>query len=327
MKPDFRLWDPNSFNKRPERRWLRAEYIRATRCGRDSQIDDGWVDAAGLVLRGSGDSGTPAAAVQAAHQVWTGDPVVRGELEALLLTDLPFDTIAKRCKLTLSTVEAYEAVFFAVRAMRGATDWLSARVIEYTPWAGFTGPMPAAAWKLAALEGGPIFLDWVIASTLGRELPEGMLRETGRRRELEDVHFRLSARLWMALRAAVTDEAFARVLRAYQQLRDLNAQLGRDVAIPASQAAVEAFLWALPSTYKKAKGRRRRDKEMVCHSSPSISSMRNTNLADAPVLLDVQQVVDDIAHAIDAVQKTENSVRTPSARKPVAEPKHRRRAG
>jgi hypothetical protein len=248
-------------------------------------------------------------------------------LEALLLTDLHFDTIAKRCKLTPSTVEAYEAVFFAVRSMRRATDWLFARAVGYSPFAGFTGPLPATAWKLAALEGGTFFLDWVIASTQGRDLPEGMLKEKGRRREIEEMQFRLFARLWMALRAAVTDEELSRVVKARQQLRKLEAQLGRDVKVSPTEAVMEAYLVALPGKSKKTRGRWGRDKETACRSSPPASGARKTKRPDSPMPLDVQQVVDDIDHAVDAIHKADNAAQTPRTGGPAGEPKQRRRAG
>lgn len=53
-------------------------------------------------------------------------------------------------------VEAYAELFFAVRPMRQATDWLLSRAVGYSAIRGFISPLPASAWKLAALTGGPL---------------------------------------------------------------------------------------------------------------------------------------------------------------------------
>ena len=91
-------------------------------------------------------------------------------------------------------VEAYAEVFFCVRPTRLATDWLLARAVGCSPWSGFTGPLPGAAWKLAALAGGPILLDVVIAATTDRHLPHGFLTGSGPRRAFEEERVRLSVR-------------------------------------------------------------------------------------------------------------------------------------
>src|SRR5437764_3726563 len=54
----------------------------------------------------------------AARAVWEGDPAVRGELEARLLTDEPVEQVAGRVGLPAPAVEAYGEVFFSVRPMR-----------------------------------------------------------------------------------------------------------------------------------------------------------------------------------------------------------------
>ena len=204
-------WLPDSFYRRPEWRLLRAEYLIATGRSRDRRIDDDWVAHARSAIQDRGGAASKAAAVRVAREVWAGDPAVKGELEARLLTDEPVDYIADRIGQPAAVLEAYAEVFFAVRPMRAATDWLLTRAVGYSPLRGFTDPQPAAAWKLAALAGGPALLDVVIAATTGRLLPDGLLNEADLRRAYEEARTRLLADIWVASMAAVTDEDFAGV--------------------------------------------------------------------------------------------------------------------
>ncbi|QDU21792.1 hypothetical protein [Urbifossiella limnaea] len=254
MVTDPLRWSPGSFYRRPEWRWLRAEYLLATGRRRDRRIDDAWVSHARAAIQNRGGAASRAATVRAAHEIWAGDPAVKGELEARLLTDEPLDRVAVRLALPAALVEAYAAVFFAVRPMRAATDWLLTHAVGYSPLRGFTGPQPAAAWKLAALAGGPVLLDVVIAATTGRPMPDGLLTASGQQRAYKEARIRLLAEIWVASMAAVTDEDFAGVVRDRRRLRDLDAHNdGRAATQTPKAAAVEAFLAALPETTRSAR--------------------------------------------------------------------------
>jgi hypothetical protein len=262
------LWLPGSFNRVPEWRWVRAEFLHATGRQRERRIDDGWVDCARDAIRGRGGKGSKAAAVRAARAVWEGDPSEKGELEARLLTDEAIEHVAARLSLPVEVAEAYAEVFFAVRAMQKASDWLLLRAVGYTAFTGFISPLPWAAWKLAAVAGGPLFLDVVIAATTGRPIPNGC-HKGSERRSYKDALTRLRVRLWVATVGAVTDEEFAAVVRARQQLRALDARLtGRVPAVPPTLAAMEAFLMALPAMNRKAGVTDRRDEETSGRSLP-----------------------------------------------------------
>ena len=253
MATDPAHWLPGSFYRKPEWRLLRAEYLIATGRRRDRRIDDDWVAHARAALKGRGGSGSKAAMVRAARGVWDGDPAVKGELEARLLTDEPLDRVAARCRLPVAVVEAYAEVCFAVRPMRQATDWLLARAVGFSPLAGFTSPLPGAAWKLAALSGGPLVLDAVIAATAGRPVPEALLKEADPRRADGEARIRLLARLWVASMAATTDQEFARVVRDRRQFRDLDAHMTARVgAVAPTVTAMEAFLMRLPAANRKS---------------------------------------------------------------------------
>ena len=251
METDHLAWMPGSFYRRPEWRWLRAEYLVATGCRRDARIDDDWVDLARAAIEGRSRS-KKSGDVHAARGVWAGDVSARAELEALLLTDEPIDRIAERFHISTAVVEAYAEVFFAVRPMREATDWLLARAVGYSAIRGFTGPLPGAAWKLAALAGGPVLLDVVMAATTGRPLPHGFLTGSGPRRAFEGQRVRLLARLWVATLAATSDADFARVVTARRRLRALEAKVtGFPQPVTRAVVRVERFLKALPAMHRK----------------------------------------------------------------------------
>ena len=244
-------WFPDSFARPPEWRWLRAESLAAG--DGPAPPDDPWVGHARTAIRGGGGPRSRAAAVRAARAVREGDPARRGELEALLTT-LPLAEIARRCCIATRVVEAYEAVFFAVRAMRGAGDWLLARAVGYSPATGFTGPLPASSWKLAAQAGGPVVLDLVLAATTGRPLPPGYVSGDGPDRAAGEARLRLLARLWVASMPAVTDAEFARVVAARRRVQALDQAADGPGPDP-TQTAMEAFLLALPRVTRAGKRR------------------------------------------------------------------------
>jgi hypothetical protein len=163
--------------------------------------------------------------------------------------------------------------------------------VEYSPLRGFTGPQPAAAWKLAALAGGPALLDVVIAATSGRPMPDGLLTASGQERADQEARIRLLAGIWVASMAAVTDEDFAGVVRDRRRLRDLDARSGGWEATPTSTlAAVEAVLAALPATTRSA---RRGGATGHSQATPSAQPGR-TGRAGDPGRLDHGRLDDEI---------------------------------
>ena len=95
-----------------------------------------------------------------AHALHTGPPTLaRAEIEARLLTDEPFDVIARKCETTLEAVEAYESLFFCVRDRLGRRGYIWHHAIRATPYGGADGNdlravllMRAYAVGLEALE-------------------------------------------------------------------------------------------------------------------------------------------------------------------------------
>lgn len=237
---DFSRWLPFSPFRRPEWRWLRATYLHQTGRRRDRRLDDAWVDHARDALRGRGRGRSPADDVRAARGVWEGDPDRRGEVEARLLAADGDGEIASRTGVPERVVAAYAEVFFEVRPAlaTGGSDWLMSEAVGHSPFGGFTRPRPWAAWRLAAVAGGPRLMDVVIAATTGRPLPAAFAAGGE-----DERHVRELARLWVALMAAVTPAAFAAVLRDYRRLRTADAKRrGRPAAARSMVDVMESLL-------------------------------------------------------------------------------------
>jgi hypothetical protein len=246
-------WLPGSFYCRPEWRWLGASYLVEQGGRGDPGIDDEWVVHSLAAIRGRGGDRTKVAAVRAAHDIWAGEPPERRwELEARLLTNAPLELVARRCGLPVAVAGAYAEVFFAVRPMRSAVDWVLTQAIGYRPPGVLTSPQPGGVWKYAGFFGGPIVLDAVIAATTGRPLPEGLVGGSGPARRFNEARLRLLTRLWVASVCAESDEEFARVVAAHERLRALEAGakggtgLGR-----APSRGMAAFCKTLPVLRRK----------------------------------------------------------------------------
>jgi hypothetical protein len=241
-------WMPGNFFKRPAWRWLRAGYMVKTGRRRDPRIDDEWVALARDVIRGRGTRKPSARALRAARDVWEGDPERRGRLEAWLLTDEAHAEIARRLNLPEDVINAFEKVFFDVRVMRHAKDWLLRSAVGYLPFAGFTEPLPMAAWKFAAADGGARALEVMIAATTGGPLPEGSVRDRGWGLAVEEALVRVKTRLMVYTLTALGVEANARVLKAQRQVRAWEKKLcGGSTQYWSILDAMERFLMRLPA--------------------------------------------------------------------------------
>lgn len=238
---DIGRWLPDSPFCVPEWRWLRAAYLVEAGRRYDHRVDDEWVRHARDARRGRGRSNSPAATVREAREVWAGDPDRRGEVEARLLAGCTDADVADRVRLSERVVAAYAEVFFCVRpaVAAGASDWLLSEAVGYSTVFGFTRPLPHAAWRLAAVFGGPLFADVVIAATTGRPLPPAFRDPGG----TEELRVRELARLWVAAMAAATPAAFACVLRDNRRLRTSDARRhGRKACVEPRILAMESFL-------------------------------------------------------------------------------------
>lgn len=246
------LHPQHDFFRTPHWRWDRAGRLLVTGRRLDRRVDDDWV-AAARQAHSRPTSEMKDGVVRSAHDIWQGDPAVRHELEAWLLTDEPLTEVAKRLRLSAEVVAAYEALFFAVREVKTATDWLLLRAVGYSALQGVTGPMPYAAWKLAALHGGPLALEVVTAATSGHPLPVGVLR-AGQNRAVPEARLRLKVKLWIALLAADTPSEFERVIYTLCQLREQQAaDTGEAVSVTPGLLAAESVLLSLPALTRRPK--------------------------------------------------------------------------
>lgn len=255
MEDDPLKWMPGSFSREPHWRFLHAKFLLATGRNRNVRIDEVWLARACNALRDKHDVGTTdAIEIQAARDLWTEESHKKWELEARLLTDEHFDRLAERMRLSPAVVEAYAHVFFDVREMRQATDWLMVRAVRYSALKGFIGHPLAGAWKLAALHGGPFVLDVVIAATTDRPMPEKVLTGTERIRSIEETRLRFLTRLWVAAVTATTIEEIARVVEAHKQLQGLSLDRAtRQRSDNSLTTIVMGFLKSLPTLRTRSK--------------------------------------------------------------------------
>lgn len=238
-------WLPGSFYRRPEWRWLRAEYLHQTGRRLDKRLDDDHVAQARNLLAQRFRKRSKVAEIDAAYDVWAGNEFTRGELEARLVTDEPEADIAAKLGLPLPVVEAYQSVFFDVRTKKSAIHWLHHQAIGYSPFRGFFGPMPFAAWKLAALVGGSYWLNQTIPATLAKPLPAVLPIDL----DLSSFTAMKSQRmveLWIKLVDAVTHTQLQEFILEYRQYREWFACVtGTPRKVSPSQLAYEEFLLRL----------------------------------------------------------------------------------
>lgn len=229
---DYRItdWLPDSFYRSPQWRMLRAAYRRSAAGPPDPRIDDEWVEIA-LKLSVPLDAltGVVSPDVLTAFELWLSDQSPRWLLEGHLLTSQPFDEIAVACGLEEPVVRAYHELFFHVRPWLHAHDWVMTMAVRSTPANEFVGPQPAGVWKYAAYTGGPRVLEAVVAVTLNRPLPPWLRSGFVEDPHWEEAHFRLKAKLAIAIMTAKSDHQIGSLVDLYDQLRGLEAKVGRTI--------------------------------------------------------------------------------------------------
>jgi len=272
-------WMPGSFYRRPEWRWLRAQYLHDTGRRMDGRIDDAKVAQTRKALSLRRGKRSKADSIHDAYEVWAGDAMQRGKLEARLLTDESGTAIAAKVGLPCCLVEAYSAIFFDVRGMKSAIHWLHHQAIGYSPFGGFTGPMPFAAWKLAGLVGGPIWLDMTIRATTATPLPIVLPTDLGIS-QLAEMRTQRMVELWIKMVDAPTATKFQELIRDYRLYRDwVTTVTGIPCKVSPTMLLYERFLLRLdhddvPTTEQPGWS----EPEMVPHSGQT-SPLRTHALA------------------------------------------------
>ena len=95
-----------------------------------------------------------------AHSLYHGGPdPVRFEVDARILAKEPFDSIAKKCHLSVPAITAYEALFFNVLDRLEATSYIAHTVIGPKLHEGLTPSDIDVLWKFYGYHGGSLVLD------------------------------------------------------------------------------------------------------------------------------------------------------------------------
>jgi hypothetical protein len=201
---DLNHWLPHSFFRPPSWRWRRASYLVEQHRRLNRHIDDEQVRAirdyivAQLTRPARPRPTGEHCAIHEAYQFrQNADAMTRCQLEAYLLTDLPFNEIAVRCHLPPPIVTAYAETFFDVRPHLGAQDWIGVQAIKCA-----SGPQPCEVIKFAAYNNGPQLAELFIATARGAPLPAWVLDLFDGDRSYVEHSLRLRLRIDMAVLTA-----------------------------------------------------------------------------------------------------------------------------
>lgn len=280
-------WLPHSFSRLPCWRWARASWLveRHRRC--HPHIDDDWTARARDFLLARAPAAKPARrrsttvcdpVIAAALELWQARPATgRWRVEGYLLTREPWEVVARRCALAVPVVAAYHSLFFCVRDRPCATDWLMARAVRGGPWNHFAGG-PGVLWRYAALAGGPLALEVVIAVTLDQPFSEWVQTLCSDWPAYRLRRLRLACKLLLAVLTARSDQDFKGVLEALARLRGLDRRvLGRSEEPRGRMAVMEDFLKGLGSpagTGRKAAPTRPTPVERTAEAGGAVQSQR-----------------------------------------------------
>jgi hypothetical protein len=100
--------------------------------------------------------------VLAAYLLRQGEPRRRWEVEARVLAGQTDEEIGDRVGVDGTVIQAYEAMFFAVRTRLRCCDWVMACVIGPKLWEGFDVGDVETVWKVVAYQCGPVVFDSLI---------------------------------------------------------------------------------------------------------------------------------------------------------------------
>jgi hypothetical protein len=183
-------------------------------------------------------------------------PLLRWAVEARILAKESFDEIARKCNLLPETVEAYEALFFAVADKLGADTWVVCNVIGAKAFTGLTADDLDVLWKMIGFAFGPVMLDAFIHGNLGVDEPATA-------EEIDQVLSQQTKSLLLRKEAIathvlpVTPKTAPRIIqmayeRRHQEARDYLQHDGQ--ATPAITAVAEQFLHDLETTVPSGAG-------------------------------------------------------------------------
>lgn len=217
-KTPMYMCEMRSAFRKPAWRWYEATREADSR---RKPTGEYWIDAARnfIVARrqshGRGKKrSVPDPAIAEAERIYGTPDDRRAELEALLLTSMPLESIAQRLGFELATVDAYANLFFHVRDRLKAVDWMMNQVIGRYPESHFAAEQERL-WKYFAYAGGVLILDSVIAVTLGRPLPPHVLPDGATEEYEKRLRFRVN--LHIALLSTTSLSVTASLAEIYRE--------------------------------------------------------------------------------------------------------------
>ena len=229
---------PRNPTRPPHWRWEQARLLLEGRLRANRRRDDAWVLRARrfheALARAGGDPGHPRLArldpaVLGAYRLrCSADARPRWEVEARLVAGQDDAAIADRLGVESGEIEAYEAIFYAVRDRLEALDWVAAVVFGPRAYVGLAAEDVDLLAKIVAYNLGPYALDafvtWLGWPEVARTAPMPIIGAG-------------LAQAFTLLVAALTlpvDEASAPALfRLVHRLGELELSAAADSAAPA----------------------------------------------------------------------------------------------
>jgi len=174
-------------------------------------------------------------AVETAVQVHrSADKLVRGGLEARLLTSQSLQDVSAACDLTLEAVEMYHMLFFDVRDKLQASCYIINHAMD-GKYDNMTEKDVDVILKKAAFLRGPLFLD-IVLRYYKTKLKVPRLLDGVTRDQLEKLHELLSTRM-VIFTWVLPNEKIHRATLLHRLLKELKALIEH---WPVAQTAAEA---------------------------------------------------------------------------------------
>jgi hypothetical protein len=164
-----------------------------------------------------------------AHSLYQRGPdPVRFEVEARILAKESFDSIARKCQLSVPAITAYEALFFNVLDRLGVISYITHIVIGPKLHEGLTPSDIDVLWKFYGYHGGSHVLDQLIYGQNDTQQPT-CAAEVGRFIGA-DISATLAQKAAIAVRTMRLDDprAVRTLFRIYHQLQESEKRCHRE---------------------------------------------------------------------------------------------------
>ncbi|HEX4143079.1 MAG TPA: hypothetical protein VHY91_05985 [Pirellulales bacterium] len=220
---------PSSYCRRVDWRWHLAARLAQGALVPDSWVDQHVLEARDfqLLLLDASEADLEYMAewmpgLFTAHLLHTRGPdPTRFEVEARILAKEPFDSIGKKCYLSVPAITAYEALFFNVLDRLEAKSYIIHQVIGPKLHEGLTPSDIGVLWKLYGYRGGSFVLDQLIYGQNDSQQPT-CAAEVGRFIRA-DISTTLAQKAAIAVRTMRLDDprTVRTLFRTYHQLQQL----------------------------------------------------------------------------------------------------------